>query len=141
METMKKASLKAIAKKMKALDLCMLVTQDGRGSLHSRPMSNNGKVEYDGDSWFFTYEDTHKVKQIEADPKVSLIFQTPKDLFIECYGYASIIRQRSMMEERWMDELSMWFPQGLDTPGICMLKVSASRVRFWQNEESGEYKA
>ncbi|RYD58450.1 MAG: pyridoxamine 5'-phosphate oxidase [Sphingobacteriales bacterium] len=138
---MKKASLKAIAEKMKSLDLCMLVTQDGRGSLHSRPMSNNGEVEYDGDSWFFTYEDTHKVKQIEADPKVSLIFQTPKAMFIECYGHASIIRQRSMMEEKWMDELNMWFPQGLDTPGICMLKVSASRVRFWHNEESGEYKA
>jgi general stress protein 26 len=70
---MKKASIKTLAEKMKNLDFCMMITQDGRGSLHSRPMSNNRKVEYDGNSWFFTNEDTHKVRQIEADPKVSLI--------------------------------------------------------------------
>ena len=35
----------------------------------------------------------------------------------------------------------MWFPQGLDTPGICMIRVSASRIQYWHKEEEGEFKA
>lgn len=138
---MKQASLKTVAEKMKNLDLCMMVTQDGRNGLHSRPMSNNGKVEYDGDSWFFTYEDSHKVRQIENHATVSLIFQTDDMLFIECYGTASIIRQKSILAEKWLDELNRWFPKGLETPGICMVKVSATRIQFWHKEEEGEYKS
>ena len=138
---MKKATLKTLAEKMKNLDFCMMVTQDGRNGFHSRPMSNNGKVAYDGNSWFFSYLDSNKVKQIEKDAKVSLIYQTDDMLFIECYGMASIITQKSIMKENWMDELNMWFPQGVDTPGICMIKVTSNRVMFWHKEEEGEYKS
>ncbi|MEO7121441.1 MAG: pyridoxamine 5'-phosphate oxidase family protein [Ginsengibacter sp.] len=138
---MKKASLKIIAEKMKNLDLCMMVTQDGRGTLHARPMSNNGKVEFDGDSWFFTYEESNKVKHLKTDHKVSLIFQTKEMVFIECYGTGSIIKQKSILEDKWIDELSRWFPKGLDTPGICLIKVTASRIQFWDKEEEGEYKS
>lgn len=138
---MKNASLKSIAEKMKNLDFCMMVTQDGRGTFHSRPMSNNGKVEFDGNSWFFTYDDSSKVRQLEKDHTVSLIFQTDKMVFIECYGTASIIKQKSILAEKWVDSLSMWFPKGLETPGICLLKVTASRIHFWDKEEEGEYKS
>ena len=62
-------------------------------------------------------------------------------LFIECYGYASIITQKSIMAEKWLDELTMWFPQGIETPGICMIKVTATRIQFWDKEEEGEYTA
>ena len=40
---------------VRAVDICMLTTVDERGDLHSRPMSNNREVEFDGDLWFFTY--------------------------------------------------------------------------------------
>lgn len=138
---MKKASIKTIAAKMKNLDFCMMITQDGRNSFHSRPMSNNGKVEYDGNSWFFTYEDSNKVRQIEANAKVSLVYQNDDMMFIECYGHATIIRQKSIMAEKWLDELSRWFPEGLETRGLCLIKVAATRVQFWHKEEEGEYKA
>lgn len=138
---MKKASLKTITEKMKNLDFCMMITQDGRDTYHSRPMSNNGRVEYDGNSWFFTYEDSNKVRQIEANPKVSLVYQTDKMLFIECYGEASIVKQKNLLAEKWLDELNRWFPQGVDTPGICLIKVQANRVQFWDRDEEGEYKS
>lgn len=138
---MKRASIKTVAKKMKNLDLCNMITQDGRGTMYSRPMSNNGKVEFDGTSWFFTYEGSSKVRHIETNPKVALVFQRNDRLFIECYGVGSIVRRRSMMEELWVDSLSQWFPDGLDTPGICLVKVAAKRVHFWDRGEEGEYRA
>jgi general stress protein 26 len=104
-------------------------------------MSNNGKVAYDGSSWFFTYRSSNKVKQITNNPKVTLIYQTDKMLFIECYGKAKIITDKAIMEEKWLDELDRWFPRGIDTPGICLIKVDANRVQFWDKAEEGEYKA
>lgn len=138
---MKKASLETIAEKMKDLDFCMMVTIDEKQVMHSRPMSNNGKVEYDGDSWFFTYEDSNKVKQIKNDSTVSLIYQTDDMLFIDCCGTASVVTDKETLKDKWVDGLDQWFPEGIDTPGICLLKVSAERVTFWHKEQEGEYTA
>ncbi|WP_294267245.1 pyridoxamine 5'-phosphate oxidase family protein [uncultured Chryseobacterium sp.] len=138
---MKKASLETIAEKMKDLDFCMMITKDEKQVPHSRPMSNNGKVEYDGDSWFFTYEDSNKVKQIKNEDTVSLIYQTDDMLFIDCCGKAEVITDKETLKDKWVDGLEQWFPEGTDTPGICLLKVSAERVTFWHKEEEGEYTA
>lgn len=136
---MKKASLKTIAEKMKNLDFCMMITQDGRQVSHSRPMSNNGKVEYDGDSWFFTFEDSNKVRHIEKDNKVNLIYQTDDMLFIGCYGTATIVTDKKVLQEKWVDNLKEWFSDGIETPGICLIKVTSKRVSFWHKEQEGEY--
>lgn len=133
--------MKTIAERMKNLDFCMMVTQDGQQVSNSRPMSNNGKVEYDGDSWFFTYEDSHKVDQIKENKHVNLIYQTDDMLFIECTGTGEIIKDKDTLKEKWVEGLDQWFPEGVDTPGICLIKVRASRVRFWHKEEEGEYTA
>ena len=136
---MKKASLKTVAEKMKNLDFCMMVTQDGKNISYSRPMSNNGEVEYDGDSWFFTYDDSNKVKHIEKNNHVNLLYQTDDMLFIECSGKGEIITEKETIAEKWIDSLEQWFPKGIETPGICLIKVSADKVRFWHKEEEGEY--
>lgn len=138
---MKKASLKTIAEKMKNLDFCMMVTEDGQQRSHSRPMSNNGKVDYDGDSWFFTYEDSNKVEQIKKNNHVNLIYQTDEMLFIECAGKGKIVKDKEVLKDKWVDGLDQWFPKGIDTPGICLIKVTAENVKFWHKEEEGEYKA
>ena len=137
---MKALSLKHLAEIMKAQDFCMMLTADGRGTHHSRPMSNNRDVDYDGTTWFFTYEDSNKVRQIEGDAKVTLTYQGKDFLFVSCYGHAGIIRQKSMMADHWMDSLSQWFPQGLETPGICMVKVVASQVQVWDKDGEHEWK-
>ena len=46
-------TLPALSKKMKSFDYCFLSTHSENGTVAGRPMSNNGDVEYDGDSWFF----------------------------------------------------------------------------------------
>jgi len=65
---------------MADIDFCMLATQEAGSSVTSRPMSNNGDVEYDGDSWFFAYEQSAKIRQIEADDNVTLTFAGAKRL-------------------------------------------------------------
>lgn len=138
---MEKASLKSIAEKLKDIDFCMMTTIDDQGRMHACPMSNNRQVEYDGDSWFFSSDDTKHVRQIENNANVSLSFNSKNKLFIECSGQGSIIKEKSQLEEHWVDDLEMWFPEGVDTPGLCLIKVTADRVHFWEDGEEGEYQA
>jgi hypothetical protein len=73
-------TLSDIAKKLKKIDFCMLATKADTGAISHRPMSNNGDVEYDGDSWFFSHDDTNKVADIRRDPRVTLSFTEPPSL-------------------------------------------------------------
>jgi len=133
-------TLKDVSEVMKDIDLCMLTTTTTDGALASRPMSNNGEVEYDGNSYFFTWEGSRMVSDIELDSKVNLTFQGKKDIWISVSGKAEVSREREDMEEHWVEELNQWFEEGLDTPGIAMITVKAKRIKYWQGEEDGEVK-
>ncbi len=135
-------TLHDLSKAMRDLDFCMLTT--GTGRLTSRPMSNNGDVEYDGDSWFYAYEDSAKIRDIEQDPAVGLSFSEGKSLlgkpgiFIGIEGHAELIRDKAQFETHWTKSLDRWFPQGTDTPGMILIKVHAECIRYWDGEEEGE---
>ena len=137
-------TIKELAKRMKDIDFAMLSTRTDGGVIASRPMSNNGEVEYDGDSWFFSYEDTRTVRDIAADPRVELGFAGQKSLlgkpgiFISVQGDAEVIRDKAEFERHWTSDLERWFPEGTDTPGIVLLKVHASRIHYWDGEDEGE---
>jgi general stress protein 26 len=34
--------------------------------------------------------------------------------------------------------MDRWFKQGVDTPGVAMLKIHATRIRYWDGEDEGE---
>ena len=137
-------TLEDLSSQLKKIDFCMLSTNAGSGRISARPMSNNGDVEYDGDSWFFSYEDSRKITEIEGIDTVLLTFTAPPSLlgkpgiFIAVEGVASLVRDKAALEEHWIPDLERWFPDGVDTPGIVLIKVSASSIRYWDGEENGE---
>ncbi|MBF9237508.1 pyridoxamine 5'-phosphate oxidase family protein [Hymenobacter sp. BT683] len=131
-------TLKEIATKMANLDIAMLTTHTSRGQLSSRPMSNNGDVEYDGNSYYFTYEGSRTVRDITENAHVSLGFSGPKGLYISIVGSAHLIRQKATMQKHWVPDLEVWFKDGIDTPGLVLVRVQANRIKYWQNEEQGE---
>jgi general stress protein 26 len=133
-----------LAKAMGKIDFAMLTTRTEGGQLATRPMSNNGDVEWDGDSYYFSYDDARSVGDIERDPHVALSFQGAAGLlgkpplFVAVEGEARIVRDRAMFEAHWMSELERWFPQGIDTPGMVLIHVGAVRVHYWDGAEEGE---
>ncbi|MBC7387424.1 MAG: pyridoxamine 5'-phosphate oxidase family protein [Cryobacterium sp.] len=137
---MAKKSLKEISKKMRNVDLCMMTTITSSGMTASRPMSNNGDVEYDGNSYFFTWEKSRLIKDLKKNNHVNLSFKGKKDLFISVAGKAKLVHSRTKMEKHWVKDLDVWFEDGLDTPGIVMIHVLAKHVKYWQKEEEGEVK-
>ena len=140
-------TLSEISEDMKQIDFCTLTTHAPNGTIGARPMSNNREVDYDGDSWFFTYQDRQMVTDIERDPNVAMTYLGSAGLkgilgapgqFIHVEGRASIIRDKARFEEHWDKSLERWFPQGTDTPGLTMIEVNATRIHYWDGEDEGE---
>lgn len=136
-------TMETLSEKLGSIDFCMFNTHGASGRMNSRPMSNNGDVEYDGDSWFFSYEKTSKVTEIEGNSEVALTFTAPPSLlgkpgiFILINGKASLIRDKAQFEAHWVKDLDRWFPDGIDTPGIVLIKVSAHSITYWDGEDNG----
>ena len=61
-------------------------------------------------------------------------------LFIAVEGEAQLIRDKAAFEAHWHKELDYWFEQGIDTPGIVLIKVHARRIHYWSGKDEGEVK-
>ena len=134
-QTWNQAETRRIAELIKDIDICMLVTR-ADGTVRGRPMSNNGKVEYDGDSWFFTYRETPKVREIEADPRVELAYVgTDKGAWVSIEGTAEVVEDEDRKRELWEDSLEAWFKDGPDDENLVLLKVRADRIHAWADED------
>ena len=51
-----------------------------------------------------------------------------------------MLRDKRKYAEHWTRGLVRWFGQGVDTPGLVMIKVHAKRMHYWDGEEEGEIK-
>jgi general stress protein 26 len=121
---------------IKDIDFTMMTTVDEAGELQSRPMSTQ-KAEFDGDVYFFTFDDSSKIKHIKANPRVNLAYSQPEKMnFVSLKGDAEISKDRAKMEELWSPELKAWFPEGLNTPGITLIKVSVKSAEYWDSPSS-----
>jgi general stress protein 26 len=140
---MSKKSLSDIAEQMAGIDIAILSTHTEGGEIANRPMSNNGDVTYDGTSYYFTYEQARAVSDIQRDPKVALGFSSEAGIFSEgiyvaVEGTAELIREKAAFQQHWTSDLDKWFENGVDTPGIVLIKVRAKRVTYWKGHEEGE---
>lgn len=141
---MAEKSLAVLAEKMKDIDFAILSTRTDGGAIASRPMSNNREVAFEGDAYFFTCDDTRMVADVAADPRVGLAYQGKSGMlgmrpfFLAVEGRAELIRDKARFAEHWTSGLDRWFTQGVDTPGLVLLKVAAERVHYWDGEEEGE---
>lgn len=141
-------SLSDISEAMRDIDFCMLTTVSEDG-LAGRPMSNNRQVDYDGNSFLFADGDSRTVRDLERDPTVALAFQGSGGLmgvvgkpgiFIAIEGKGELIRDKDLFRQHWQEELERWWPQGIDSPGLTLIKVHADRLHFWDGGEEGEIK-
>lgn len=136
-------TLPDLSKKMAKLDFAMMATRGAGGTLTARPMSNNGEVEYEGTSYFFAYQDSRKVAELHADPQVTLTYTGAAGmlggppLFVTVEGGTSLIRDKAAFADHWTKDLDRYFPNGIDTPGVVMIEVKATAIRYWDGGEEG----
>ena len=84
-------AFRTVAKAMATIDFCMMQTLASHG-ISSRPMSNNGDVEYDGDTWFFARASSRKIAELAQDDRVQLTFTDPQGpSFIAVWGSGEVV--------------------------------------------------
>lgn len=133
-----KHGVMTISSLMRNLDLCMLTTRASDGALHSRPMSNNGEVEFGGDVWFFADRESRKVREIEKDPRVSVSYAAPdRGIWLALEGTASVVTDVAKKKELWQKELDRWFESGPEDESVVLIKVSAERAEHWGKTGDG----
>ncbi len=135
MEDTRQESIVKLKELIEDIDFAMLTTING-GQLRSRPMSTQ-KFELDGDIWFFTSDQTHKVDEIEKDNRVNVAYSEPKDnVYISVSGRAQLVKDKAKIEELWNPILKAWFPKGLDDPTLALLQISVEEAEYWDSPNS-----
>ncbi len=110
------------------------LTTAADGTLDTRPMAAHG-IDNEGNAWFFTQRDSPKVQRIRDAQTVGLAW--PNVLlqrWVTGTGAAEIVDDRARMTTLWRPSDRAWFPEGLESPDLALLKVALERVEYWAAE-------
>lgn len=129
-------AIKKLQSLVSAIGTCMFYTNTQAGIHNTRPMAVI-EVDVNGTLWFFTNLQSLKVKDIERDNNVHLVFAHPgKDSYIDLRGRASIEKDQKSIEEKWSPIVKAWFPDGVKDPDLCLIKVKTDEAHYWDTENT-----
>ena len=57
-------------------------------------------------------------------------------IFVVIDGRATVIKDKSEFEKHWVPDLERWFTEGMETPGLVLIKVHAGRIEYWDGEDN-----
>ena len=113
----------------------MLVTRGSEaGELHMRPMALQGDLStFGGTLWFFTDDRSDKIREIQREPRVSLVFHNDRDSrYLQLTGSASTVTERAKMRELYTPAIRTWFPSGLEDPHLMLIRIDVTSGTFWE---------
>lgn len=121
---------------VKETGTCMFFTNTNTGIYNTRPMAVI-ETDTNGNLWFFTNKLSAKVKDIEIDQNVHLVFTNPsKDTYLDLRGRASIEHDPKSIDDKWNPIVKAWFPEGKDDPNICLIKVKTDEAHYWDRDNT-----
>ncbi len=114
------------------VEIAMMTTVDEKtGTLRSRPMQTQNE-RFDGALWFFTSDASAKADEIEDEHEVNLSYAAPKkSRYVSVSGTARLSHDRQKMEQLWHPALKAWFPDGLETDDLALLRVAVDKAEYW----------
>ena len=130
------AAIKKIQELTEDAPIAMLCTKLSQVPFSTCPMSTQ-KVDDDGTIWFLTGADGKHTLEIQADPRVQILYSNTGDYaYLTIYGHAEIMHDRAKIEELWTPLAKVWFQQGKDDPNLRVLKVSPQDGFYWDIKSS-----
>lgn len=127
-----------IAALIKKIDICLFTTSADSGQLHTRPMSNNGQVGWEGTSWFFAPGDGRLVAELEAESQAVAAYRAGDSYdFISISGRATLETDPELKERYWLPDLERWFPNGPGDPNVTLIRLDAEHADWWTGEGDG----
>ena len=130
-------ALTKIRELLKGFPIAFMVTIVD-GELTARPIGVVGDpATFDGSLWFITDKRSRKVKAITSGAKTRLMFQNDKEgAYLHLSGEASVVDDRTRLEELYTTLQRTWFPLGLDDPNITLVRFDAEQGDYWDSHDS-----
>lgn len=116
---------------LQGFDVAMLHTKTISGALHGRPMAL-ADVQADGVIYFCATLGSDKVLDIDRDPHVEVSVQG-KTKFATLSGTARVTHDRELIHRLWKESWKLWFPNGKDSPEICLIEFDATEGEYWDD--------
>lgn len=125
------SNVKHIWNIIREIPTCMLTTIDWSGQLRSRPMAIQ-LVEGDERLYLLTNEDSGKVLAIRTDQNVNVVCaDAGANRFLSVCGSARILQDRQKIKDLWNPLMKAWFPNGPESPDICLIVIEVEEAEFW----------
>ena len=113
-----------------------MLTSDDDGVLRSRPMVAS-QTDFDGVLWFFTRASSHKVTEVQGDPRVNVSYSDPgKQNYVSLSGTTRLVRDQADIDAHWSESVRTWFPKGKTDPDIALLRVDVQQAEYWDAPNS-----
>src|SRR5436305_706534 len=117
-------ALEKLKELVEGISTCMYCTMDQNTDMASRPMST-AHIEDDGTIWFFTTDHSGPAENAPKASEVCLNYaHIVKNTYLCVMGNPELVFNKGKMKELWNPILKTWFPDGLDTPDIALVKVT-----------------
>jgi general stress protein 26 len=114
----------------------MLVTSDGEGALHGRPMTTVQK-HFGGTLWFVVPTISDVVRDIAYNDNCCVTYaRTSMSDFVSVSGTGSVLIENAIKEKLWNPMLQAWFPQGPTSRSVAVLKVDAQQADYWDSKSN-----
>lgn len=117
--------------------IAMMTTINTEGALVSRPMATQ-RHQRNGKLWFMTNGESHKLEELESDPRVNLGYYKDRTReYVSVSGTARITRDRAMIRELYQPDWKAWLGAedevrngGPDDPRITLIEVTAQSATY-----------
>jgi len=121
---------------IESVNICMYCSMEHGSDMASRPMGT-AKVDDNGSIWFFTTDHSGAAENAAHAEEVCLNYaHITKNTYLCVMGDPELVFDKGKMKELWSPILKTWFPQGLDTPDIALVKVTPRSAHYWDSDAS-----
>lgn len=133
-KTQKTAELEKLGELLEETSVAMLTTIDDEdGLLKSRPMSPLEMCEQ-GAFWFLTDPSSNKVKNLQV---MNLGFSDESEsTYVSISGHGEIVDDRARIKSLWTPFARPWFPKGVNSSNLALLKFVPHSAEFWDAPNS-----
>jgi len=130
-------ALAKIRELLKGFPIAFMVTVQN-GTPTARPIGVVGDhAAFDGSLWFITDKRSRKVTAIASGATTALLFQNDKEgAYLHLSGRATVVDDRTRLEELYTTLQRTWFPLGLDDPNITLVRFDAEQGDYWDSHDS-----
>ncbi len=130
----KTAELTKLGELIKDMRYTMLSNyHEEENMLVSRPMTPQEMCE-EGAIWFLTDTRSDNVKHLDA---MNLAFSNESEnTYISISGHGEIVDDQARKEHLWSVFARPWFPEGVESSHLTLLKFVPSNAEFWDGPHS-----